>query len=135
MRKCLIVVFIFSCHISFSQFNVGMSLLDVKKEIKTYRQNITITQEYYSEINSIVLKYTYLNSEIINYFMKDKCYLEVIIPSKISAFNMWKKMFNENLIRYGEDKWVSHRGGVTTIFELEYFASKDINIIRIFEEK
>lgn len=134
MKKYFIVILVFCCHYSYSQFNTGMSLSDAKKEIKTYRENITITQEYLTELNSIVLRYTYMNSEIVCYFKNNICYLEVIIPSKISAFNDWIKMFNEVLIKNGDDKWVSHQGGKTTRFEIEYWAKNDTNIIRIFEE-
>jgi hypothetical protein len=68
MKKYFIVILVFCCHYSYSQWNIGMSLTDAKKEIKTYRENITITQEYLTELNSIVLRYTYMYSLIVCYF-------------------------------------------------------------------
>lgn len=134
MKKYFMVILIFCFHYSYSQFNTGMNLDDAKKEIKTYRENITITQEYFSEINSIVLRYTYMDSQIVCYFKNNICYQQIIIPSKISAYNEWISMFNEVLIKNEDNKWVSFNGGKTTRFEVEYWEKNDINIIRIFEE-
>lgn len=134
MKRYFFIILIFSFNYSYSQFHVGKKLDESIKEIKTYRKDILINQEYYLEINSIVLKYTIMNSQIACYFRNNICYLVVIIPNKISAYNEWIKSFNDFLVKNGDNKWVKYVVGKAMKFEVEYWPTEDKNIIRIYYE-
>ena len=134
MKKSFLICILFiQSYFGFSQFNVGSTLNEAKTEISGYYTGIEISEEYLEEIESITLRYTLLESEILDYFKNNICYLEVIIPQKTSAYNEWIKMFNEVLQKDGENKWISNRDGKNTIFECSYWKKKDINIFRIYQ--
>ncbi len=105
MKYFYIILFILNFTNNFSQVLVGKTLKESKNEINTYYENIVINQDYIKELPATTLTFDYMDSKIICYFRDQKCFREIIIPEKISAYNNWIEIFNEVFIKEGHNEW------------------------------